>query len=271
MQKEEKIQRKEAIEKKEMTVMAISIKKLDEKHDVARYLVKGASPSFINMIRRGIMLHTPCLAVEKVSIYENDSVMFDEMLAHRLGMMPIKMDKTYKMGDKVKLVVEKEGPCTVYAKDIKSTDPKAEVADKNILITKLEKDQRLRLEMEAEVNTGETHVKWQPAIVSYKEVPELVVSKDCNQCRDCIKICPEGILEVKGKTIAFTDPNACSLCRACVDACGKGAIKLVYNKNEYILIIESAGGMSPKEIISSTVKAMLEKNKEIGKALAKAK
>ena len=63
--------------------MAISIKKLEEKDNVACYLIKGTSPAFINAIRRSIMLHTACLAIEDVSIYENDSVMFDEFLAHR--------------------------------------------------------------------------------------------------------------------------------------------------------------------------------------------
>ena len=65
--------------------MTISIKKLDEKGNVLQYLVKDTSPAFINAIRRSVMLHTPCLAIEDVSIYQNGSVLFDEMLAHRLG------------------------------------------------------------------------------------------------------------------------------------------------------------------------------------------
>ena len=89
--------------------MTISIKKLDGKGNVSRYLVKGTSPTLINTVRRSVMLHTPCLAIEDVSIYQNGSVMFDEMLAHRLGMLPIKTDKTYKPGDKVELVVPRYG------------------------------------------------------------------------------------------------------------------------------------------------------------------
>ena len=251
--------------------MTISIKKLDEKGNVSRYLVKGTSPAFINAVRRSVMLHTPCLAIEDVSIYQNGAVLFDEMLTHRLGMLPIKTDKTYKPGDKVKLVVEKEGPCTVYSKDIKSTDPKIDITDKNIPITKLSKDQKLKIEMQAIMMPGREHAKWQPAIVSYNEVPQLIVSKDCNGCDHCVKACPVNILEIKGKKPVLKDQNRCTLCDACVDACEKEALKLGFNKNEYILMVEPVAGLSQKETIEGAAKAIIEKSKEFAKALQKLK
>ncbi len=252
--------------------MAISIKKLDEKNKVSRHLVKGVTPAFINAVRRSIMLHTPCLAVENVAIYENDSVMFDEFLSHRLGMLPIKTDiKSCKQGDKVKLVLEKEGPCTVYSKDIKSTDPKIDVMDKNIPITKLSKGQRLRIEMEAEMQPGREHAKWQPAVVAYNEVPILSVSKDCNACEDCIKACPVNVLAVKGNKVVLENAYDCILCRACVEECKKSALKLEFEKESYIFSIEPIAGLNAKEIVSAAVKELSGKGKEFAKALAKAK
>lgn len=252
--------------------MAISVKKLDEKGKVGTYLIKGVSPALVNAIRRSIMLHTPCLAVEDVAIYENNSVMFDEFLAHRLGMLPIKTDtKTYKKGDKVKLVLEKEGPCTVYSKDIKSTDPKIEVMDKNIPITKLNKGQRLRIEMQATMDSGKEHAKWQPAVVGYREVPELIVSKNCDGCKECMKACPVNILQVKGKKVSFTKAEECNLCGACVDICPKEALRLNFNSSSFIFIAEPIAGLTTKEVISSAVKELLGKSKQIAKALQKAK
>jgi DNA-directed RNA polymerase alpha subunit len=64
----------------------------------------------MNALRRTIMVDVPCLAIEEVNFYENTGIIFDEMLANRLGLLPIKTDtKSYKKGDKVKLVLEKEG------------------------------------------------------------------------------------------------------------------------------------------------------------------
>lgn len=251
--------------------MAISVKKIDEKDRAARYLVSDVSPSFINAVRRSIMQHTPCLAIEDITIYENGSVMFDELVAHRLAMLPLKTDKTYKLGDTVKLVLEKEGSCTVYSKDIKSTDPKIEVLDKNIPVTKLSKGQRLKIEMQAVVQTGKEHAKWQPAIAGYREVPSLEISKDCNGCEDCVKECPLNILEMKGKKVSLSEPLKCSLCGACVDACPKGAIKLSFDRNSFILMIEPIAGLTAKEVMRSAVKGLIEKTEELAKAIEKAR
>ena len=252
--------------------MAISVKKMDEKDGISRYVVKGVTPAFINAVRRSAMQHTPCLAIEDVSVYENDSVMFDEFLAHRLGMLPVKTDiKAYKQDDTVKMVLEKEGPCTVYSKDIKSTDPKIEIMDKNIPITKLTAGQRLKVEMQAVMNCGKEHAKWQPAVIAYREIPDLVVSKECNACGDCAKACPSGLLEMKGKVVSMDKMDECSLCGACVDSCKKEALKLSFGKNGYLLVVEPTAGLDVKELVGGAVKALLEKSKDYAKALQKAK
>ena len=148
----------------------VSVKKLDEKAGIVTLEVKGSETAFVNAIRRVVMQDVPTLAIEDVSIYENDSVVFDEFLAHRLGMLPIKSSaKGYKVGDGVKLVLEKEGPCTVYSKDIKSTDPKVEVADKKVPLLKLVKKGKVKLEMKAVMQSGREHAKWQPAVISFEQ------------------------------------------------------------------------------------------------------
>ncbi|MFH1664377.1 MAG: DNA-directed RNA polymerase subunit D [archaeon] len=146
----------------------MEIKKIDKGDKTIKFSLKGTSPAFVNGIRRMIKTSVKTFAVDIVNVYENTSIMFNEMLAHRMGMLPIQTDtKTYKKKDKVTLMVEKEGPCTVYSKDIKSTDPKIEVTDKKIPIVKLEKGQKLKVEMEAIVDSGKTHSKWIPGIMSY--------------------------------------------------------------------------------------------------------
>ncbi len=147
----------------------VSVKKTGEEKGLISFSLKGVGPAFANAIRRTVMQGVPCFAIEDVSIYKNDSVMFDEFLAQRLGMLPLKSDaKGYKIGDSVKLVLEKEGPGTVYSKGIKSTDPKVEVSNKKIPLTKLGKDQKIKLEMKAVMHSGKEHAKWQPAVISFE-------------------------------------------------------------------------------------------------------
>ena len=52
----------------------------------------GIDASIANAFRRILMAEIPTMAIEKVYIYNNTSVMHDEILAHRLGLIPIAVD-----------------------------------------------------------------------------------------------------------------------------------------------------------------------------------
>ncbi len=250
----------------------MNIKKIGEYENGLRLMIKGTDAVFLNSLRRAIAQHVPVLAIEDVSIYENNSVMFDELFAHRLGMLPIKTDsKTYKAKDKVKMVLEKEGPCIVYSKDIKSTDPKIEVIDKKIPLVKLKKGQRLKVEMNAVMNSGKEHAKWCPAIVGFQELPIVSVGKNCNLCEDCIKACPKNALEKKGQTIVLKNETDCVLCGACRDTCTKNALNLDYDEGSFIFNIESSGAMSEKEVLLRAVDAIKEKSDEFSSEMKKFK
>ena len=249
--------------------MAINIKKLDEKTGVTRFLIRGVKPEFANAIRRAIMEELGTLAIEDVSIYDNDSVVFDEFLAHRLAMLPIKTDKTYKTGDKVKMVLEKEGPGMVYSKDIKSADPKVEVVSKKIPLTKLKKGHKLRLEMYAVMQTGKEHAKWQPAIVGYQELPGIEVARGCNLCEQCVKVCPKNVLAIKAKKVVLTDPLGCILCGACRDACPKEILDLAPEQNAFIFSVEPSGDQSAAAILQQGADVLKERFKMLGNELKK--
>ena len=265
-EKRKSIGEKEKGEKK----MPVSIKKIFEKENTTKLLVKGVPIEIMNAIRRNIMEHVECLAIEDIAIYENNSVMFDELLGHRLGMLPIKTDmKGYKQGDKVKLVLEKEGPCTVYSKDIKSTDPKIDVADKKIPIVKLDKGQTIKIEMDAIMGSGKEHVKWQPAVIAYQELAAIKSTSACNECQDCIKACPKNVIELKAKKVVLKDSLGCILCMACKDACKEHALEVNVEPESYILTIETQGALSTKDCIFSAITNLKNKTKEFEKGLSK--
>ena len=72
--------------------MEIVFASLDD--SLARFTLSGASTAFANAFRRAMIGEVPTLAIEDVRIYDNTSALFDEMLAHRLGLIPIKTDLT---------------------------------------------------------------------------------------------------------------------------------------------------------------------------------
>jgi len=224
----------------------LDVKLLEAKGKTAKLLLKGTNHAFVNALRRQIMAKTPVFAVENVHFYQNNSPMFDEMLANRLSLIPLKMDsRKYKQGDKVKLVLEKDGPCTVYSKDIKSTDPKIEPAELNVPITKLGEGQKVKLEMDAIVSLGKDHAKWQPAIASYQELP-IISGKGKSYKADVIEM----ILDEKQRDIIL-DENQ----------------KIEYDPTTFIFVVESFGNLDPKELFLSALEGLRQKSKDFRQEL----
>ena len=52
----------------------------------------GAEPPLANALRRIMIAEIPTMAIEKVEMWQNTSVIPDENLAHRLGLIPIDVD-----------------------------------------------------------------------------------------------------------------------------------------------------------------------------------
>ena len=52
--------------------------------------VIGITPALANAYRRLMLSEVPTMAIEKVYIYNNTSIIQDEILAHRLGLIPLK-------------------------------------------------------------------------------------------------------------------------------------------------------------------------------------
>lgn len=60
----------------------------------------GVDASFANTLRRILISDVPSMAIEKVFIYNNTSIIQDEILSHRLGLIPLKADsRLFKLKD----------------------------------------------------------------------------------------------------------------------------------------------------------------------------
>ena len=71
----------------------MEIKLLSKKEDgTSKFLISGTSVSILNMYRRLIVNKVPTMAIDTVEIIENSSALYDDMLAHRLGLVVLKTD-----------------------------------------------------------------------------------------------------------------------------------------------------------------------------------
>ncbi len=246
----------------------MNVKKLKAQGNELKLLVKGTDIKFMNALRRTAINAVQVLAIEDVSIYKNNSVLFDEFLASRLGLLPIKTHSSHKEGEKVKMSLAKKGPCTVYSADIKSSDPKAEIVFKEVPIVKLGANQEIKMEMTAVMGVGKEHAKWQPGIVSFNEVPDAKERAKLNNPRAIVESCPKKVLELKAGKIVLKDPYECTLCGRC-ETESNGKFEIVGNKNSFILRVESFGQLPAEQILLKAAAKIKEKSKEFEKELKK--
>src|SRR3990167_6775281 len=116
------------------------------------------SESLANAIRRSVV-EVPVLAIDEVEIYKNDSALYDEVLAHRLGLIPLKTESNMTEKTSVEFKLTKKGPCTVYSGDLNGS---GEVVFDKIPLTILGDDGKLELVATAKLGKGVDHAKYIP-------------------------------------------------------------------------------------------------------------
>ncbi len=134
-----------------------------------KFDVEGIKDYEANALRRTAINRVECFAIDNVTIYENTSSMFDEFIAHRIGLVPIITPAKYPKDSKIFFTLEATGPCTVYSRELQSSDSEIKVANGNIPIIKLGEGQRVRLDGEAIPGIAERHSKFQPGLTTYEE------------------------------------------------------------------------------------------------------
>jgi len=228
------------------------------------------SESLANAIRRSA-LEIPILAVDEVEFHKNDSVLYDEVLALRLGLVPLKAPKGISFQDKcsckgkgcskcyVQLKLVAKGPKTVYAGDLKG---KAEVVYPKIPLVELSDGQEVEIVAKAKLGKGIEHTKFSPGLVYYRNSAEIEVGKEISQenMQKCVEECPQKVLKLDKGKIDLIDKYKCDLCGACMEKCD--AVKILPGK-EIVFCIESWGQIKADEILSNAVKSLKDNLKQV--------
>ncbi len=170
-------------ERKEVEEVEEYKMKFEKKDEELRIFFGDTHPTIVNSIRRTILDYVPTFAIEDVEFIKNDTGMYDEVIAHRLGLIPLISDiKNYNFKEnckcggvgcalcEVKLTLYKNEPGYVYSGDLKSDDPAIVPALKDIPITKLLGEQKIEVVSKAILGVGREHAKWAPANSYISEV-----------------------------------------------------------------------------------------------------
>ena len=148
----------------------MKMEKIEVDDDKLTFVLKDARNGEANALRRMATNRVLCFAIDKVTFYENGSAMFDEYIAHRIGLVPISTPSSgYSETDEILFTLDATGPGTVYSKELVSKDKEVAVANAKIPIIKLAEGQRLRIECKAVMGIGEKHSKFQPGLITYDE------------------------------------------------------------------------------------------------------
>jgi DNA-directed RNA polymerase subunit D len=176
---------------------------IEQEDRSARFLVRGVTPAFANGIRRAMIADVPTLAIDTIRVVENSSVMFDEQLGLRLGLVPLTTPPgEFEEGDSVTLSIDVEGPATAYSGDLVSSDDLVQPADENVPIIDLKDDQRLELEAEAVLESGKDHAKHQGGVsVGYRHLQRVEVVGDRGEFEEDEPQIIRGVIEDDGELI----------------------------------------------------------------------
>ena len=158
----------------------MEIEIIENKGDKLSFILRGSNDTFVNGLRRTIIGEVPTLAIEDVILVENSSPVLDEIVAHRLGLIPLTTpvdDFTVASecdnckGDgcsfcSIPLTLEAEAnldeTATVYSKELQSNDDKVVPVNQKIPIVKLGPGQKITLEAGAHVKGRLGHAPWSP-------------------------------------------------------------------------------------------------------------
>jgi DNA-directed RNA polymerase subunit D len=175
---------------------------IDRDRTSARFLVRGVTPAFANGIRRAMIADVPTLSIDTVRVIENSSVMFDEQIALRLGLIPLTTPDDYRPDDTVTLAIDVEGPATAYSGDLVSSDEKVQPAEENVPIIDLKEDQRLEVEADAQLGYGKDHAKHQGGVaVGYRHLQRIEVVGEKNEFESEDPEILRGVIEDDGELI----------------------------------------------------------------------
>ena len=256
----------------------MQLKVLEAKDDFVRFLLEDTSPAFANALRRVLISDVPKMAIEDVEFhlgpiraedgkeYESVSPLFDEIIAHRLGLLPIPTDPTlynprpscpscHGEGCPSCTIIyslNKRGPTTVTSGDLEPIgDEKLRIKDPNIPIVKLGEGQAMLVYATAVLGTGRDHAKWQATHgVSYRYYPTVKAgSKAMDPLSPDVPYCSSHMETTAMEEQSLELSSDCAACKTFRDAYKVDAVKAGNDPSRILMSFETDGSLTAPEVL----------------------
>lgn len=281
-----------------------SIKIIESSKDELSFDVIGVDASIANTLRRLMLAEVPTMAIEQVYIQMNSSIIHDEVLAHRLGLVPInahpdkfedfngeansdntivfELDVTCKRPEEIDERTS-DAPYTmpVHTSQLKWI-PQGDQSDRfpngirpvheDILLAKMRPGQSIKLEAHCQKGDGKNHAKFSPvATAAYRLLPKIVIKETEDVEHDVNKeINPKSVFDTQEERVAPRDalPLACRMDRGCSPHPNwTNRVKLERQADHFMFKVEAVGMLSPQEIVKAALRKLREKCEVVEAAL----
>jgi DNA-directed RNA polymerase subunit D len=258
---------------------------LEDRRERLRALVEGAPLPLVNALRRAAYTDVPVMAIDYVEVFENNTVLYDEIIAHRLGLIPLTSEEALEkyrrpeecenaeLGDPncyavLRLEVETGAgeERMIYSGDLEPQDPDVRPIYTNMPIVLMAPEQRLRMQAYARLGYGREHAKWMPVSVAahrYLPIVEFDVERMSEECMACIEAAypwlAEKMKEMKrGRLELLEEMNSSALQWCARKKCGEG-FRLSFDDTRFIVTIESTGSLPARRIVREALRAVARK------------
>jgi DNA-directed RNA polymerase subunit D len=264
----------------------MKIEVIEKKPKKLVFKINDIKPYLLNSIRRVLISDLPKLAIDDIVIYDNTSALFDEIIAHRLGLIPIPTDLSLlNFRDEcvckgkgcpsctVRYTLSKENEGTVYSGDLQPAEESWKITEDNIPIVELSKDQRLILEVEAILGNGKVHTKWQSVISpGYRFNPIIEFDKKrIDDVKEFINKLPLNIVKLKNDKLEINDISKISILESYIDSEKIDFIKIKKDPTSIIFSFETDGSLNANIALMKSIEILKDKYDEFGKHLKKLK
>ncbi|EFA85790.1 RNA polymerase II core subunit [Heterostelium album PN500] len=273
---------------------------LEIKNDSITFILSNTDISVANALRRVMIAEVPTMCIDLVEFEANNSVLVDEFIAHRLGLIPLTSHKVDQFNytrdcscaercDNCSVEFKLNARCNDHSYSVTSLDLLSQNdhvipvgssdgrPDTVIPIVKLHRGQEVKLRAIAKKGVGKEHAKWSPACVAtYQFQPKIVINQNRmdeltdRQKEEWVQSCPANVYQFNAhqrQQVTIEDQMRCMFCMECkkkADSLGKPDLVSIEQKTDkFIFNVETNGSLKPEEVVLSAIQIIKRKLTDI--------